>query len=116
MSCVPEFRTGYLAYLEKFGDRCLEELKLESPTLHDDPLLLLRSIGQLARRLTTSGTPPAGDEAGMRRRAEGRVRRAFDLHPVRAWSFGGVLRNARARVRDRENLRSSAPGCSAACG
>src|SRR5258708_13575572 len=45
----PEFRAQYNGYVEKFGDRCLEELKLESPTLHDDPLLLFRSVGQIAR-------------------------------------------------------------------
>jgi pyruvate,water dikinase len=45
---APEFAKAYQSYLEKFGDRCLDELKLESPTLHDDPTLLLRSIGQLA--------------------------------------------------------------------
>src|SRR5205814_1765729 len=46
----PEFRRLLREYLDKFGDRCLEELKLESPTLFDDPTLLLRSVGQLARR------------------------------------------------------------------
>jgi phosphohistidine swiveling domain-containing protein len=40
----------YDAYLAKFSDRCLDELKLESPTLADDPLMLLRTIGQLAQR------------------------------------------------------------------
>jgi pyruvate,water dikinase len=48
---VPEFSQAYQAYLEKFGDRCLDELKLESATLHDDPTLLLRSIGHLASRV-----------------------------------------------------------------
>ena len=42
---VPEFQKQYREYLEKFGDRCLEELKLESATLHDDPLTLLRAVG-----------------------------------------------------------------------
>jgi phosphohistidine swiveling domain-containing protein len=40
----------YDAYLAKFSDRCLDELKLESPTLADDPLMLLRTLGQLAQR------------------------------------------------------------------
>jgi rifampicin phosphotransferase len=47
---VPEFAASYRAYLDKFGDRCLDELKLESATLHDDPMLLLRSVGHLAKR------------------------------------------------------------------
>ena len=44
-----EFRRKYEEYLAKFGDRCLEELKLESETLHENPLVLLRSVGELAR-------------------------------------------------------------------
>jgi len=56
------FNELYQSYLDKFGDRCLSELKLESPTLHDDPLLLLRSVGQLAEGTknapATAGSPP----------------------------------------------------------
>jgi rifampicin phosphotransferase len=35
------------AYLARFGDRCESELKLESPTLHDDPRPLLEAIARL---------------------------------------------------------------------
>lgn len=103
---IPNFRSEYLAYLNKFGDRCLEELKLESATLHDDPLLLLRSVGQLAQHLGNEDTP-CGEygEADIRRRAEERVRRALRLRPLRHLFFGWILKHARARVRDRENLR-----------
>ncbi|GAB4157232.1 MAG: hypothetical protein Fur0046_37080 [Cyanobacteria bacterium J069] len=48
LSAFPAFQAQYDEYLQKFGDRCLEELKLESPTLHDNPLMLLRSVGSLA--------------------------------------------------------------------
>jgi pyruvate,water dikinase len=101
-----KFRAEFLAYLDKFGDRCLEELKLESATLHDDPLLLLRSVGQLAQRMGKEEAPaPEGGEADIRRRAEERVSRALRLRPLRRLLFGWVLKHARARVRDRENLR-----------
>ena len=54
------FREAYQAYLDKFSDRCLDELKLESPTLADDPLMLLRTIGQLAQRQADpSGLSPS---------------------------------------------------------
>jgi pyruvate,water dikinase len=99
---TPAFRDEYHAYLDKFGDRCLEELKLESATLFDDPLLLLRSIGQLAQR---EAAPVAHTEAEIRGKAEARVTAALGYRPVRRLLFGWVLRNARTRVRDRENLR-----------
>lgn len=106
LETAPEFRQRYESYLTKFGDRCLEELKLESPTLHDEPLTLLRSIGQYARRFGTPGQAgEAGLEARLRREAEAKADRALGWRPVRGVIFNWVLKHARARVRDRENLR-----------
>ncbi|MGH7944107.1 MAG: PEP/pyruvate-binding domain-containing protein, partial [Opitutaceae bacterium] len=103
---VPEFRVRYDAYLEKFGDRCLEELKLESLTLHDEPLTLLRSVGQFARRFGAAGLAASGGaEPTLRAAAEAQVRRAVGFRLLRRAVFTWVLKHARARVRDRENLR-----------
>jgi len=101
-----DFRTRYESYLEKFGERCYDELKLESPTLHDDPLMLLRAVGQMARQ--PDPAPGGSGEAAERRirmDAEARVARALSSRPLRRQIFGWVLRNARDRVRGRENLR-----------
>lgn len=106
LAANPRFRAGYEAYLAKFGDRCLEELKLESLTLHDEPLTLLRSVGQLARRFGVAGlAAESGTEARLRAAAEARVAAALRGRPGRKVVFNWVLRQARARVRDRENLR-----------
>jgi rifampicin phosphotransferase len=103
---VPEFAERYRAYLDKFGDRCLDELKLESTTLHDDPTLLLRSVGHLALRLNESDPAPARNvEAKLREQADTRVTEALRGHWLRASIFRWVLRHTRARVRERENLR-----------
>lgn len=106
----PAFDAQYNTYLEKFGDRCLEELKLESPTLHDDPLPLLRSIGQLARYLEPSptsyqnGTQPS-PQTTTPNLANEQVRAALSGHPWRRFIFNWVLKNARQLIRNRENLR-----------
>ena len=103
-------------YLDRFGDRCLEELKLESATLRDDPRPLWRSIGAVARHLQAGSasqldpelSPRATREASPaapRAEAERRARSALGLHPLRQAVFAWVLGHARARVRDRENLR-----------
>lgn len=97
------FATEYQSYLERFGDRCLDELKLESQTLADDPLPLLRAVGQLARSSATSGSSGLLDN--LRSAAEEKVSGAFSGNPVRRFTYGAVLTLARARVRDRENLR-----------
>ncbi|MCB9099401.1 MAG: phosphoenolpyruvate synthase [Anaerolineales bacterium] len=106
----PAFEAQYNAYLEKFGDRCLEELKLESPTLHDDPLPLLRSVGQLARHLEP---PPTSYQNGAHPSpqttasdlANKQVRASLSGHPWRRLIFNWVLQNARRLIRNRENLR-----------
>ena len=106
MEHLPSFKERCRDYLEKFGDRCLEELKLESPTLHDDPLMLLRPVGHLARCARSSESLPRPGNAGdLRLRAEQRVREGLAGRPVRRLLFHWVLRHARVRVRDRENLR-----------
>lgn len=103
MDAQPAFTVAYRAYLDKFGERCLNELKLESTTLHDDPLPLLRAIGQLAAGAADPAhVAPASDAAAV---AETRVAHALAGKPLRQRLFAWVLDQARARVRDRENLR-----------
>jgi len=101
MTHHPEFHREYLSYLKKFGDRCLEELKLESATLHDNPLMLLRSIARLA------GSPPREtlDMESVAKAASERVEKALIGHPLRRVIFPFVIAQTRDRVRDRENLR-----------
>jgi len=99
----PELVAKVKSYLDKFGDRCLEELKLETETLADDPTWLLRSIGQLAQQ----GPIAYADrgEAMLGTDAEALVRERLQKQPLRLAIFLWILRHARARVRDRENLR-----------
>lgn len=105
----PAFAQQYQAYVDKFGDRCADELKLESPTLHANPLPLFRSIGQLAERHPGQQTPlNAQARAGkpvQREQAEQQVQRKLAGKPLRRLVFNWVLKQARKCVRDRENLR-----------
>jgi rifampicin phosphotransferase len=103
----PKIQAEYESYLEKFGDRCLEELKLESPTLHDDPILLFRSVGQLtransSRNKNTADGPETGDSSVT---ALEQARKALGWNPLRRSIFRWVAGNARQRVTQRENLR-----------
>jgi pyruvate,water dikinase len=105
---APALDREYREYLTRFGDRCVEELKLESPTLHDDPLPLLRSIGQVARRME-AGTEPGANGVvaaeAARTAAEACAATAIGRKPWRRALFAWVLASARARLRDRERLR-----------
>ena len=96
------FRDEFDSYLERFGDRCLDELKLESQTVADDPLPLLRAVGQLARIAHQRNSTVKDD---TRANAEALVDECLSGSPVRRFIFSATLKLARARVRDRENLR-----------
>ena len=105
----PELRDGCRDYLAKFGDRTINELKLESVSLHDDPMPLFRAIGAFGRQIAASRPdgPLSSSTSGDRRRAAARARvsRALAGHPIRRLVLSWVLKHARRRVCDRENLR-----------
>ncbi|TGG95506.1 phosphoenolpyruvate synthase [Natronospirillum operosum] len=98
----PEFKAEVTAYLQRFGDRCVEELKLESRTLNEDPLPLFRAIGT---RAAAPERTDISDPGALRRQAEQAVAKHLRGRPLRRWLFQRVLGQARARVRERENLR-----------
>ena len=85
------------AYVDRFGDRRIGELKLESPTLSDDPAPLMAAVLASSRRSGPASTTTVDPAAALRSLFQGR--------PLRRWIAGVVLAYAKARVRDRENLR-----------
>ena len=91
------------AYVARFGDRCMNELKLETVTLRDDPGFLLGMIRTYVAQGSTGPEVALARERAIRAAAERRVRASLG-GPRRAL-FLWVLGQARARVRDRENLR-----------
>jgi pyruvate,water dikinase len=105
LSAWPELERLYRAYLADFGDRFMGELKLESPTLHDDPLPLLRAIAHCARDMRAGLTDQREQEAGRRAEAEASVEAALAGHPVRLRIYRWVLDTARHRLEQRELLR-----------
>ncbi len=107
----PEFAAGVARYLELYGFRCMNELKLEEYSLRDRPAFLY----QMIRNYLALDDPAALDVAAMEererktraaaeerafaalRRSRGRLLRP----PVFRW----VLGNARLGVKNRENMR-----------
>jgi pyruvate,water dikinase len=89
----PRVSGALTAYLTRFGDRCPEELKLESIPFGDDPTPLLRAIAAAA---TAQGRTQSRELPSLVPLISGRFKR-FLAARLLAW--------AKARVRDRENLR-----------
>ena len=93
-------------YLARFGDRTVNELKLESLTLHDDPTPLFRAIGDLACR-TQAADDVASTVARAAERKEVRdlMSQALARRPFKRALLLWTRKHARRRIRDRENLR-----------
>lgn len=94
VDALPELRLALDRYISKFGDRCTQELKLESRTLHEDPTQVLMAVAA----------------AGSSREAAKAQDVRQDLHLLIPDFGKRVLARwlvdwAKARVRDRENLR-----------
>lgn len=91
----PDIRAEYEAYLARFGDRCTEELKLESLPLTQDPAQLIAAIAAHADR-------PVAERPGA-------VKPDWDAlfpgKPVKRWIARKTTNWASGLVRDRENLR-----------
>lgn len=91
------FRKEFEDYLHAYGDRCMNELKLEEPNLRDDPLPLIKMIAAAAKNPIEMP-----EESPVRARAEAHL---SSLSAYKRILFYWVLKNARRYVRNRENLR-----------
>lgn len=85
------------SYIAKFGDRCTEELKLESITLAEDPSPLYAAI---AAATFSPRAAQAHQEDGL-----GRLDALLKDSSAKRFIARHVVGWAKARVRDRENLR-----------
>lgn len=92
-----ELYKAFDGYLEKFGERCTQELKLESLTLHDDPSPLIAAITAAAARSPAKPAQTNVSVESFSTLPKGR--------PIRRMIARSFVNWAKARVRDRENLR-----------
>lgn len=99
---APGLGAELLAWVERYGDRCSDELKLEVPAIRQQPWRLVGVLRGYLQTPVVGGAAP-NDEQRLRQEADSVV--AQRLSGWRAKVFAAVLRHTRARVRDRENLR-----------
>lgn len=98
-----EFHARVEAYVERFGFRCMDEMKLEAVDLVTDPAYLFTCLKNYLRAGTTDLAAYEERERTLRREAEAKVR--HHLRGPRRWLYGWSLRHARKAVRNRENTR-----------
>ena len=99
----PELKEALEVHLQTFGDRVLEELKLERPSLRDEPASLIRLIKSYYQ-LGLSVETMEKQEQEIRKNAEEIVLQHLK-NPFKRLIFRFVLRNARLSIANRENMR-----------
>ena len=105
-----EIATEINTYLQRYGFRCINELKLEEPSLRETPEFvyqILQNYLAVDEQLLDAEAM-AAREQDIRRRAEETINQALhaqSLPGLRRMVFRWVLRNARKGVRNRENMR-----------
>ncbi len=91
---LPRLGAAFDAYIAKFGDRCTQELKLESRTLHEDATQVLMAIAAAADTRKEAAEAEQAQDLHL-------LIPGFGQRVIARW----LLQWAKARVRDRENLR-----------
>ena len=96
-----KFRKIFDEYTEKFGDRSIAELKLESPTLHENSELLLKTVFETAK----SEKREKNDSLTELKDKEKEVFEKLKGNIIKKYRFKRTLRLARKHTALRENLR-----------
>jgi phosphohistidine swiveling domain-containing protein len=98
-------------YLEEYGFRCINELKLEEPSLHETPEFIYQCIKNYLEMDNLDSVNPdfiEKREKDIRLKAEKRVDKNLNsgvMGKIKKFIFKRVLNNARRGVRNRENMR-----------
>jgi pyruvate,water dikinase len=90
-------------YLDRYGDRVMGELKLETVSLRQDPSFLVHVLRNFAAQDELDPARVAREERGRRDACE---RQVLDrLPPLRRWRLRRALERTRKGIKARENLR-----------
>lgn len=100
-----EFRQATEVHLSRFGDRGLQELKMEQPSVRDTPWVLMDMVKQYVDRSVTVKSV-RDHESEVRRAADLRLRLLLKKHPMRLFLLEKIiLPRLRRLIRHRENSR-----------
>lgn len=92
-------------YLNDFGERCVGELKLETSSYNQEPLLYIRILKSYVQNEVHSNKLHNSVESKIRIEAEREVKNKLKNKPLRKILLLKTLRKTRELVSARENLR-----------
>ena len=102
---LPGIASRIRDYLDRFGDRSVGELKLETTTFREDPTGFIRLIQGYVRQGVVFNSEPQRVNRQSRIDAEQKLWRALKGKFFRRKLTGFVLKTTRSLVSNRENLR-----------
>lgn len=94
-----------MTYIDRFGDRCVGELKLETISFKQDPSLFIQTLQSFVRQNVTTASTASGMDLKLRSAAEKEVFSALQHKPYKKYRFKKLLLKTRYFVSNRENLR-----------
>jgi pyruvate,water dikinase len=101
----PEFGAQLDEFLDRYGDRCMGELKLETLSLRQDPSFVVQVLRNYLHRPDLDPERWAARERERRLAAEARVRSRLSFWG--AWRLGRELQSSRKAIKAREATRLS---------
>lgn len=100
----PAFCAAVREHLHRFGDRGLQELKMEQPNLRHAPATLVRTVQGYAASDVSVATMRDREQA-LRADAERVLDESLRAHPAKRALLGYLLDTTRRLIRHRENSR-----------
>ncbi len=101
----PKVKEQIDSFIERFGYRCVGELKLETVSYKEDPSLFIQVIKSYVEQDITRMKIDKRRDEQVRNAAEEKIAQALKGKPIKKWVFNFILRKAREHVSSRENLR-----------
>jgi rifampicin phosphotransferase len=101
----PVIKNAIDEYIERFGERTVGELKLETVSYTQNPAAFVKIIRSYVAQGITTSSAHSNTDIELRAKAEAEVRKALSGKPVKRMLFNYFLNGARSLVSNRENLR-----------
>ncbi len=104
----PQFETVKNAvqnYLDLYGFRCMNELKLEEPSLHETPEFVYQMLANYVAMKDEQLDPTLMNKREQKIRTDAEAQAFGSVQVLKRPLFKWVLKHARTGVKNRENLR-----------
>ncbi len=101
----PNIKKSLDNYIDRFGDRCVGELKLETISYSQNPSLFVKVIKSYVEQEITEKRTRSNIEDELRTAAEKKIFEVLKWRPIKRWWFKYIMRKTRDLVSNRENLR-----------